>query len=163
MFCFHEKMLKQTQEQAQEKGELWLSSVCACLAYSCVKADFHGEIRTCVLALVSALVLASLVKFFKSNCKNTQARERLEYGRNFWSSIFGRKTCMRWIIKDLNSDILTLCCFGCDVIFSCFSCAYEKALSQVNSVEVVLSLWNIPEKIIVIVWDFRLANKKLNA
>ena len=29
--------------------------------------------------------------------------------------------------------------------------------------EVILSLWNIPEKTIVLVWGFRLANKKLNA
>ena len=51
----------------------------------------------------------------------------------------------------------------CDFLSLIFLCEYEKALSQVNSVEVVLSLWNIPEKTIVIVWGFRLANKKLNA
>ena len=61
---------------------------------------------------------------------------------------------MHWILKDLNSDILTPCCLGRDVksttprdvnILPSFSLtfflrAYAKTLSQVNSLEVVLSL-----------------------
>ena len=61
---------------------------------------------------------------------------------------------MCWILKDLNSDILTPCCLGRDVesttphdvnILLSFSLtfflrAYEKALSQVNSVEAVFNI-----------------------
>ena len=66
-------MLKQAQEQAQEKGNvliglrLWLLHF-----FFLCQGRFHGEIRTRAFALVSALVLASPVKFFKTiNCKKT--------------------------------------------------------------------------------------------
>ena len=64
-------MLKQAQEQAQEKGNvliglrLWLLHF-----FFLCQGRFHGEIGTRAFALVSALVLASPLKFFKTiNCK----------------------------------------------------------------------------------------------
>ena len=73
MFRFQEKMLKQAQKQAQEKGKvliglrLWLLHF-----FFLCQGRFHGEIRNPAFELVSALVLASPVKFFKTiNCKKT--------------------------------------------------------------------------------------------
>ena len=64
-------MLKQAQEQAQEKGKVLIGLRLWLLHFLC-QGRFHGEMRTCAFALVSALVLASPVKFFKTiNCKKT--------------------------------------------------------------------------------------------
>ena len=62
MFRFHEKKLKQAQEQGQEKGKvLILALVLASLLVPASSGRFHGEIRlnSCFYA-VSALVLASV-------------------------------------------------------------------------------------------------------
>ena len=52
------KMLKQAQEQAQEKAGKFLSRLCLLHFLTCS----HGEIRAIGLALVSDLVHATLVK-----------------------------------------------------------------------------------------------------
>ena len=72
MFHFQEKMLKQAQEQAQEKGNVLIGLRLWLLHFFLCQGRFHGEIRTRAFALVSALVLVSPVKFFKTiNCKKT--------------------------------------------------------------------------------------------
>ena len=168
MFRFHEKMIKQAQEQAQEKEKVLIGfRLCLLHVLFWCQGCFYGEMRALVLALVSALVLASLVKFFITNWRNwltlnRQTRERLDSGRNFWKfNSWLKTTGMRW-----NSDILTPSCLGRNVIsttpFLLFFCTYEKDLAQVNSVEIILSLWDIPKKTIIVL-DFRLANNRLNA
>ena len=69
-------MLKQAQEQAQEKGNVLIGLRLWLLHFFLCQGRFHGEIRTpafaLVCALVCALVLVSPVKFFKTiNCKKT--------------------------------------------------------------------------------------------
>ena len=72
MFRFQEKMLKQVQKQVQEKGKVLIGLRLWLLHFFMCQGRFHGEIRTRAFALVSALVLASPVKFFKTiNCKKT--------------------------------------------------------------------------------------------
>ena len=61
--------MKQAQEQAQEKEKVLIGLFRLCLLHFLLlcQGRFHGF--THVLALVSTLVLASLVKFFRTNCK----------------------------------------------------------------------------------------------
>ena len=68
-------MLKQAQEQAQEKGNVLIGLHLWLLHFFLCQGRFHGEIRTPAFVLVSALVLASPVKFFKTiNCKKNPDR-----------------------------------------------------------------------------------------
>ena len=65
-------MLKQAQEQTQEKGKVLIGLRLCLHHFFLCQGRFHGENRTRAFALVSVLVLASPVKFFKIiNCKKT--------------------------------------------------------------------------------------------
>ena len=68
----------------QEKVLIGLRLCLLHFMFNLCQGHFHGEIRTHVLAFVSVLVLASLVKFLKTNCKkNRQTHEILDSSENF--------------------------------------------------------------------------------
>ena len=63
-------MLRQAQEQAQEKGKVLIMHLCLLNFIFLRQGRFHCQIRTLALPLVSALLLALLVKTRLQNLCN---------------------------------------------------------------------------------------------
>ena len=73
-----------TRASARKRKSLIGFCLCLLHLFLC-QGCFHDEIRTHALVLVSVLVLASLMKFFKSNYKKNRGSRKIRFGPTLWS------------------------------------------------------------------------------
>ena len=70
----------QANVEASTRKRKGLISFRLCLLHLFLRQGcFHSEIRTHALTLVSELFLASLVKFFKTNCKKNTGSRKIRF------------------------------------------------------------------------------------
>ena len=108
-------MLRQAQEQAQKKGKVLIMHLCLLNFIFLRQGRFHCQIRTLALPLVSALLLALLVKTRLKICVIFQIRAK--GGRLVTGEIKG-------LLKDQIDELKST--YGVDVVVNCTGMAAKE-------------------------------------